>query len=96
MPSNLHFEIKDAEEEWDFEQQFDLIHGRALVTCFTDPSHIVRQAYKSLAPGGYLELRDGVMPMQYMVPPPKDCALVKWNEYMVAGAAKSGRPVTNV
>ncbi|RDW66209.1 hypothetical protein BP6252_09844 [Coleophoma cylindrospora] len=96
VPPNLRFEIKDAEDEWDFEQKFDFIHGRALVTCFTDPSHIVRQAYKSLAPGGYFELRDGVMPMEYMEDPPSDCALVKWNEYMVAGGAKAGRPVTNV
>lgn len=96
IPPNLQFEINDAEDEWIFSQQFDFIHGRALVTCFKDPSFVIAQAYKSLAPGGYLELQDGVFPFEYIGEPPTDSAIYKWNELVVAGAAKTGRPWTNV
>jgi SAM-dependent methyltransferase len=96
IPPNLQFEINDAEDEWVFSQKFDYIHGRALVTCFTDPSFVIAEAYKSLAPGGYLELQDGVFPFEYVGEPPTDSAIYKWNEYVVAGAAKAGRPWTNV
>jgi trans-aconitate methyltransferase len=66
VPPNLQFEINDAEDEWVFSQKFDFIHGRALLTCFKDPSFVIAEAYKSLAPGGYLELQDGVFPFEYV------------------------------
>ena len=57
---------------------------------------MIKEAFKSLEPGGYLELQDGCFPFQYIGEPPKDSALYKWNEIVVAGGEKSGRPWTNV
>lgn len=95
VPTNCRFEIDDAEDEWVFAEKFDYIHGRALLSCFKDPASVLQQAYKSLAPGGYLEIQDGAFPVSYIGEPPVDSAIYKWNEIVVAGAAKSGRPWTN-
>ncbi|KAF2663539.1 S-adenosyl-L-methionine-dependent methyltransferase [Microthyrium microscopicum] len=94
LPKNCHFELHDAEEDWNFPEKFDYIHGRALLSCFTDPAAVLKRAYDSLTPGGYLELHDGKFPFQYIGEPPKDSAMYKWNETVMAGAAKAGRPWT--
>ncbi|KAK3685340.1 S-adenosyl-L-methionine-dependent methyltransferase [Podospora appendiculata] len=96
VPENCSFEIDDAEDEWAFSTKFDYIHGRALLSCFKDPSAVIAQAYEALAPGGYLELQDGIFPMEYAGGPRPDCALHKWNELVIAGAEKTGRSWTNV
>jgi hypothetical protein len=95
IPKNVHFEIKDAEDPWQFPQKFDYIHGRAILSCFREPFTVIQQAFNSLSPGGYLELQDGYFPFEYVGDIPKDSALYKWNEIVAAGAAKSGRPWTN-
>ncbi|KAK3942608.1 S-adenosyl-L-methionine-dependent methyltransferase [Diplogelasinospora grovesii] len=96
VPANCHFEIDDAEDEWTFSTKFDYIHGRALLSCFKDPSAVIRQACDALAPGGYLEFQDGVFPMQFAGDgAPANCALRRWNELVLEGAARTGRPWTN-
>jgi hypothetical protein len=95
IPKNVHFEIRDAEDPWQFPQKFDYIHGRAILSCFKDPFTVIKHAYNSLSPGGYLELQDGFFPFRYVGDVPKESALYKWNEIVEAGAAKSGRPWTN-
>ncbi|CAG8977293.1 hypothetical protein HYALB_00012985 [Hymenoscyphus albidus] len=96
VPPNLRFEIDDAEDEWIFSERFDFIHGRALLSCFKDPSFVIQQAFNTLKPGSYLELQDGTFPFKYIGPPPLDSAIYNWNQLVVAGAAASGRPWTNV
>jgi hypothetical protein len=96
VPPNCHFEVDDAEEEWIFSQKFNYIHGRALATCFEDPAAVIQEAYKSLAPEGWLELQDGTFPFQYVGDPPKDSHFYKWNEIIEAGGINAGRPWTNV
>ncbi|KAE9365680.1 S-adenosyl-L-methionine-dependent methyltransferase [Stipitochalara longipes BDJ] len=95
VPTNCRFEIDDAEDEWNFSDRFDYIHGRALLSCFKDPASVLREAFKSLNPGGYLELQDGTFPFKYIGEPPVNSDLYKWSEIVVAGAAKAGRPWTN-
>ena len=65
------------------------------MSCFKDPASVLRQAFKSLEPGGYLELQDAIFPFQYVGPPPTQAPFYKWMELVVAGAAKSGRPWNN-
>jgi SAM-dependent methyltransferase len=95
-PPNCRFEIGDVEDEWAFPQPFDYIHGRALGTCFTDPAAVIRSAFGALAPGGHLELQDGIMPMQYVGEIPVDSALYRWNAHVAMAASMAGRPWTNV
>jgi len=95
VPANCRFEIDDAEDEWNFSEKFDFIHGRALLSCFKDPSSVIREAFKSLAPGGYLELQDGTFPLHFVGEPPVESDLYKWSNFVSEGAIKSGRPWHN-
>ena len=96
VPPNCRFEINDAEDDWDFTERFDYIHGRTLLTCFTDPKHVLSQAFDALAPGGYLEFQDPVYPFEYVGPPAVSSDLYRWVELCIEGSAKLGRPWTNV
>ncbi|RYP77721.1 hypothetical protein DL769_003341 [Monosporascus sp. CRB-8-3] len=94
-PPNVSFEICDAEDEWSFSQKFDFVHMRAIVTCFLDPKAVFAQAYAALEPGGWIELRDPIMPFQFVTPPPENCALKEWGEKITEAAARIGRHWTN-
>jgi SAM-dependent methyltransferase len=94
VPSNCQFEVGDVEDEWNYSQKFDLIHGRLLVSCFKDPRVVLNQAYKNLAPGGYLEMQDADFPMSCVDNTLEGTTLWKWNMFIVEGAAKAGRPWT--
>ncbi|KAK0636120.1 S-adenosyl-L-methionine-dependent methyltransferase [Bombardia bombarda] len=96
VPPNCRFEIDDSEDEWTFRTKFDYIHGRALATCFKEPSAVIKEAYSALTPGGYLEFQDGVFPIEYASEPPPDCPLAKWNQLLIEGSAVIGRKWNNV
>jgi len=85
----------DTEDDWAFETKFDFIHGRALLSCFTDPRSVIRKAFDALAPGGYVEMQDGIFPMQYVGDEPVDSDLYKWNQLVTEGSHRSGRPWDN-
>lgn len=95
-PSNCHFQVQDAEGDWNHPLPWDYIHGRALLTCFADPSSIIKKAFDALAPGGYLELQDAVLPWKFATPPPKDSAFARWNELTIEASIVGGRPWNNV
>ncbi|KAI1263824.1 S-adenosyl-L-methionine-dependent methyltransferase [Xylariaceae sp. FL1019] len=90
-PPNVTFEISDAEDEWSFRTPFDLIHMRATVTCFKSPKHVLREAYRNLKPGGYIEIREPILPFQFLNPPPEPCALQGWGEKMMSASVMAGR-----
>ncbi|KAF2021141.1 S-adenosyl-L-methionine-dependent methyltransferase [Aaosphaeria arxii CBS 175.79] len=97
VPVNCTFEIADAEDDWTFSRPFDYIHGRALLSCFSDPRSIVRKAYDALAPGGYLELQDGLFPFLFLDPqPPADHPLNVFLHNLLEASRLSGRPWDNV
>lgn len=96
VPVNCQFEVEDVEDEWTYNQRFDLIHGRLLVSCFKDPRHVLEQAFHNLAPGGYLEMQDADFPMRAVDNSMEGTALWEWNMCIVDGAAKAGRPWTRV
>ncbi|PWY88638.1 S-adenosyl-L-methionine-dependent methyltransferase [Aspergillus sclerotioniger CBS 115572] len=58
VPPNLSFIIDDAELEWSYSSQFDLIHMQGLNGAIRDWPRLFKQAYDHLAPGGYLEVKD--------------------------------------
>ena len=60
VPPNCQFEIDDAEDEWLYSEEFDFIHMRRLMACFSDPRSVLERAYNHCAPSGYLEIRDGM------------------------------------
>ncbi|KAJ3551103.1 hypothetical protein NPX13_g11434 [Xylaria arbuscula] len=90
-PPNVAFEICDAEDEWSFRHPFDLVHMRAMVTCFRNPRAVFEEAYRSLVPGGFIELRDPILPFCFLTPPPEGCALQEWGEKLMEAARLLGR-----
>ncbi|KAI1277302.1 S-adenosyl-L-methionine-dependent methyltransferase [Xylaria sp. FL0933] len=90
-PPNVSFEICDAEDEWCFGQSFDLVHMRATVASFKNPRAIFEEAYRSLAPGGFIELRDPILPFCFLTPAPEGCALQEWGDRLMEAARLSGR-----
>ncbi|KAI9818506.1 MAG: hypothetical protein M1827_000565 [Pycnora praestabilis] len=58
IPSNLSFQIDDAQEEWTYTEVFDLIHMRNLSGAFNDWAGIYQDVCKHLRPGGYIEIVD--------------------------------------
>ncbi|KAL9630712.1 MAG: hypothetical protein Q9164_006282 [Protoblastenia rupestris] len=58
VPSNVKFEIDDAEQPWTFREKFDLIHLRYLAAAIVDWPRLVRQCYEHTAPGGFTEFQD--------------------------------------
>jgi SAM-dependent methyltransferase len=94
IPPNCTFEIDDAEDSWVFPQKFDLIHGRALASCFTDPEKVIASAIDALAPGGWLEYQDIVIPMECIDDSWEGSTLKRWNEIMRDSAWKAGRDFT--
>ncbi|KAI5812899.1 S-adenosyl-L-methionine-dependent methyltransferase [Pyronema omphalodes] len=57
VPPNCRFEVDDAELDWTFNSDyFDYIHIRNLAQSVSNWPHIISSAYRSVKPGGYLEL----------------------------------------
>lgn len=95
MPANCTFEVSDAEEPWDYTYKFDYIHGRAMLSCFRDPSYIIHQAYASLRPNGILEMQDPQMPITCIDSSMDGHPLAEWGVQVCRAAENLGRPVTN-
>lgn len=68
IPANCFFEIDDAEDEWTFGEPFDYIHARSIFCCFADPARLIREAYRHLSPGGWLEIQDPDFPLRFVDP----------------------------
>jgi trans-aconitate methyltransferase len=95
VPPNCQFEVDDAEDPWTFNQKFDYIHGRALLSCFRHPPSVIAQAFDALAPGGYIEFQDGAFPLRSDDGTLEGTRLKEWNELIIQGANALGRPWTN-
>lgn len=90
VPPNCRFEVDDAEDEWNYTQKFDLIHGRAIVTCFKDPSTVIKSAFENLNPGGYLEFQDCVLPMRDIDGTLQGTSVDNWQTQTISSAGKMG------
>jgi Methyltransferase domain len=79
-----------------FNDSFDYIHGRMLLSCFKDPRSVFQKAYDSLLPGGYFEMQDFAFPPQFLGEPLTDSSLYKWGKILVEASEKLGRPWNHV
>ncbi|KAB5526406.1 hypothetical protein GE09DRAFT_1064994 [Coniochaeta sp. 2T2.1] len=89
-------DFDDAEEDdWLFPTKFDLIHGRALASCFKDAQKVIDSAVKNLVPGtGWLEFQDLVLPMGCVDDSWEGSTLQRWNNTMVECAGRVGRDLS--
>jgi len=60
VPPNLTFLVADIEAEWSdrWDKHYDFIHSRDLGGSISDWSKLYKQAYRSLKPGGWLEIQE--------------------------------------
>ncbi|SPN96551.1 related to TAM domain methyltransferase [Cephalotrichum gorgonifer] len=59
IPPNLKFEIEDCTLEWTFaKNSVDYIHMRLLIGSIADWDFVFKQAYETLAPGGWFESQE--------------------------------------
>lgn len=94
VPPNLTFLVDDCEDEWIFKQKFDFIHARMMCGSLQEWPRFFEQAYKTLEPGGWLELQDINMPFRSddgSLNP--DTALWKWSTFLLEAGEKLKRPV---
>ncbi|KAI9805163.1 MAG: hypothetical protein M1825_000998 [Sarcosagium campestre] len=90
VPSNVFFEVDDAEQEWTFGTQFDLIHVRNLAGSFRSWDHVYRESFRHLKPGAYLEIIecDHVAPPQNVDP---NSHIILFVSAMREASEKAGR-----
>lgn len=91
VPSNLHFEIDDLENEWLYKKNmWDFIHCRFMFMSIRDWPAMLRQAYSTLKPGGWIELGElNMEPGPSSPDTPKPETITQW--FHVQGAALSNQ-----
>jgi hypothetical protein len=60
---NCTFLVEDAEEdEWlhGHSHLYDYIHLRFTFSCFDDPKKVVRNCFKNMRPGGWIEYHEAI------------------------------------
>jgi SAM-dependent methyltransferase len=94
-PLNVFFEIDDAEEEggWTWPpEEFDMIHIRSMVGAFKNWRTIYEEAYKSLKPGGWIEILDFDDHKVFLTYFDEKSGVFDWLKALRTAAAMSGRP----
>ncbi|XMA16426.1 hypothetical protein WAI453_009217 [Rhynchosporium graminicola] len=95
VPPNCIFQLDDVELPWTLDaNSYDFIHGRDLLLSIRDWPNLVKQCYKTLKPGGYLEL-------QCIYPrlkcdddsTPPDSGLMMFSNYALDASTKMGAPL---
>ncbi|KAK8008334.1 hypothetical protein PG991_010885 [Apiospora marii] len=89
---NCLFEKVDCEDPWLYTDKFDYVHMRFITTGIRDPPGLIREAFRNLEPGGWLEMQD--CHMEYVDvgadPGTRGTALQRFSDYISVGAAARG------
>ncbi|KAJ9416461.1 S-adenosyl-L-methionine-dependent methyltransferase [Fusarium oxysporum] len=95
VPPNCSFEIDDLEKEWTWTTPFDFIFSRMMTGSFSDPETIAKKAFNGLNPGGWYEIQDIQLPVfcDDGTLDPKTSPLMKWQECLIEGSRRLGRPL---
>ncbi|CCF45655.1 methyltransferase [Colletotrichum higginsianum] len=97
VPPNVKFEVDDVEESWTFSQPFDYIHSRLMTGSISNWEKYIRECYKNLSPGGYLELNEGdAVPLSDDGTLTEDSSLMKAVRLWCEALAALGSPFEDV
>jgi len=101
LASYLHTsrsQIEDCTQEWTFpDNSFDYIHIRLLVGSIADWGALFKEAYRCLAPGGWIESHEGSPNLHSDNEPiPTTTAMGQWGPLFVSGGRVLGRSFTVV
>jgi Methyltransferase domain len=93
VPSNLKFEIDDANLEWTWpDNHFDYIHVRALFGSIVDWSAFYREAFRCCKPGGWVEDHENSVKFDSDDGTVADeSAMGQWGKVFWEGGKKFGR-----
>ncbi|KAH8681205.1 S-adenosyl-L-methionine-dependent methyltransferase [Xylariales sp. PMI_506] len=91
IPTNLQFEIDDAEDPWVYRHKFDLIHGRSHLFSFQSPEKVIANAAAALESHGWLEFQDFVFPFFCDDGSWEGTYLQKWTNVVKECWIRSGR-----
>ncbi|KAL1991441.1 hypothetical protein VTN49DRAFT_5433 [Thermomyces lanuginosus] len=59
VPPNVKFLVDDIESDWAYERNpFDFIHARFLAASIKNYGRLIRECYRSVKPGGWVEFQD--------------------------------------
>ncbi|KAE8343266.1 hypothetical protein BDV24DRAFT_149874 [Aspergillus arachidicola] len=92
VPPNVKFYIDDVERDWVEGQKYDLIHCRYMAGSIKDWPRLIRQSFRHLRPGGYLELQESINTLYSeddSLPP--DCDTVKMMDALKEGCLRIGQ-----
>ncbi len=85
MPPNCRFEVDDIDDTWVYNQQFDYIHGRYIISFLSNPARLFQSIYEHLKPGGYVEIMETLMLYEAVDESLNGHVIYKWNKLMVDG-----------
>lgn len=93
MPSNVAFEIEDANENCARQSDaFDFIHARTLAGNILNWGHFFREAYRCCKPGGCVESQETPFAWRDVEKDvPKDSACGQWEKIWRVGGEMIGR-----
>ncbi|KAI9764329.1 MAG: hypothetical protein M1840_008547 [Geoglossum simile] len=93
VPPNVQFQVDDAEADWTFPvNHFDYIHGRTLGGSITDMEKLIKQSYKHLKPGGWLEIDEcEIWPKSDDGSLTEDHSMWKWFDYLDKSSTQIGK-----
>ncbi|KAF1812195.1 S-adenosyl-L-methionine-dependent methyltransferase [Eremomyces bilateralis CBS 781.70] len=97
VPPNCKFIIDDAEDTWLFgSTKFDLVHFRVMGGCFKDWRQVFKHAFDACAPGGYIEVKDFILPMKCIDHTYAGTALEEWDRNMITASENFGKEICQV
>ncbi|KAK8040255.1 hypothetical protein PG991_000043 [Apiospora marii] len=95
LPPNVSFIQEDAEEdEWSVPTGFDFIHVRELYMSIKDHMKMLRNIYKHLAPGGWIEVQDVRVAFHSYDGSSAGSALERHAQLLGEGLTRLGRDIT--
>ncbi|KAK7943860.1 uncharacterized protein PG986_012973 [Apiospora aurea] len=95
LPPNVSYIKEDAEEdEWSVPLGFDFIHARELYMSIKDHMKVLRNIYKHLAPGGWIEIQDVRASFHSYDGTSQGSALERHCQLFGEGLTRLGRDVT--
>ncbi|OLN96145.1 Malonyl-[acyl-carrier protein] O-methyltransferase 1-like protein 3 [Colletotrichum chlorophyti] len=92
VPPNVKFEIDDVESPWLNERKYDYIFVRHMLISIQDWPKLVKNIYRNLNPGGWVEFQD--LDVEYYSDDgtyTEEHAVRKWNKQLVDACEAMGR-----
>ncbi|KAK1974423.1 methyltransferase domain-containing protein [Colletotrichum cereale] len=93
VPSNVRFEVDDAEDPWTYSPPFQYIQSRILSSGLSDWKEYLGKCFDNLEPGGWVELQEvDLCPTSDDGTLRPDSKLIKWCDLLQEASNKFGRP----